>query len=396
MSIDRKALHAAARELLPDVVALRRRIHERPELGLENPLTREAILESLDGLDLEIEQSLKTTGVVATLRGGKPGKTLLLRADTDALPLHEDTEFEFKSKEDGRMHACGHDAHTAMLAGSVRLLYQHRDALAGNVKFVFQPGEEGLGGARVLIEEGLLSGDPKVDAAFAIHVDPTVPAGTVASRPGALLAAADAFVIDVAGKGGHASMPHHTVDPIPVVCEIVAALQAVVSRRVDVFDPGVLSVTKISAGTAFNVVPETAQLCGTIRTVSKRARERLRAHLKRVSEGIAAAHECEADLRLFPGYGVTYNDAGFVDFTREVSHGLIGEERWLEMPAPIMGAEDFSYVLDEVPGAMVFLGVRPDQGPAYPIHSNRMILNEQALATGVALHAAMALTDLAA
>lgn len=393
MSIDPELLEEA-RALLPETVALRRRIHEHPELGLENPRTREAILASLEGLDLEVEQHEKTTGVVALLRGAKPGPTILLRADTDALPMPEDTGLAYASKEDGRMHACGHDAHVAMLASGARLLASRRESLAGNVKFMFQPGEEGLGGARYMIDEGLLEG-PKVEAAFAIHVDPTVPAGAVASRPGALLAAADAFVVDVKGKGGHASMPHHARDPIPVACEIVAALQSLVTRRVDVFDPAVCSVTQVKAGTAFNVVPELAQLMGTIRTVSERTRKQMREGLERVVQGICAAHQMEGEVRLFPGYGVTSNDAGFADFTRRVASEMIGEERWIDMPAPIMGAEDFSYVLNEVPGAMVFLGARPDDGPAAPIHSNRMVLNESAFATGVALHAAMALSYLA-
>jgi hippurate hydrolase len=390
MSID-PALQQEANAHLDDAIALRRRIHEHPELGLENPRTREAILEALSGLDLELAHSEKTTGVVALLRGGKPGPTLLLRADTDALPMPEDTGLPFASREDGRMHACGHDAHVAMLATGARLIAAHRDELAGNVKFMFQPGEEGLGGARVMLDEGLLDG---VDAAFAIHVDPTVPAGAVASRPGAFMAAADAFVVDVRGKGGHASMPHHAIDPIPVACEIVAALQSLVTRRVDVFDPAVLSVTKIQAGTAFNVVPELAQVMGTIRTVSPRTRERMREGLERVVQGVCAAHETTGEVRLFPGYPVTLNDAGFVDFTRGVASELIGADRWIDMRAPIMGAEDFSYVLEKVPGAMVFLGARPDEGPAAPIHSNRMILNEGAMATGMALHAAVALSYL--
>jgi hippurate hydrolase len=387
MSIDPE-LRAQAAALWEDAVALRRRLHEHPELGLENPRTRDAILEALGGVDLEIARSDKTTGLVATLRGAKPGPTLLLRADTDALPMPEDTGLPFASKEEGRMHACGHDAHVAMLAGGTRLLSQRRGELAGTLKILFQPGEEGHGGAKVMLDEGLLDG---VDAAFAIHVDPTLPAGAVASRAGAFMAAADAFVVDVRGKGGHASMPHHAIDPIPVACEIVSALQSLVTRRVDVFDPAVLSVTKVQAGTAFNVVPELAQIMGTIRTVSKRTRERMHEGLERVVAGVCAAHETRGEVRLFPGYPVTENDAGFVDFTRGVVGELVGEERWIEMPAPIMGAEDFSYVLDRVPGAMVFLGARPDDGPAAPIHSNRMVLNEQALETGIALHAAVAL-----
>jgi len=390
VSID-PGLRREAQSLLEEAVALRRRIHQHPELGLENPRTRDVVLEALAGLDLEIARSQQTTGLVASLRGGKPGPTILLRADTDALPMPEDTGLPFASQEEGRMHACGHDAHVAMLATGARLLARRRDELAGTVKFMFQPGEEGLGGARVMLEEGLLEG---VDAAFAIHVDPTVPVGAVASRAGALLAAADAFVVDVVGKGGHASMPHHAVDPIPVACEIVGALQSLVTRRIDVFDPAVLSVTQVKVGTAFNVVPERAQLMGTLRSVSQGTRDRMRAGLQRIVEGVTAAHETKGEVRLFPGYPVTENDGGFVAFTRGVVAELVGGERWIDMPAPVMGAEDFSYVLEKVPGAMVFLGARPDDAPVAPIHSNRMILNEPAMATGIALHAAMALAYL--
>jgi hippurate hydrolase len=207
--VSNDALLEEARQLLPDVIALRRRIHGKPELGLENPETQRAVLAALEGLPLEIETSERTSGIVATLRGDESGPTLLLRADTDALPLREETGLPFASESDGKMHACGHDAHTAMLVGAARALSQHRDSLAGTVKLLFQPGEEGYGGARVLIEEGLLERQPRIDAAFAIHVDPTLAPGKVALRPGPILAAADVFGIQISGKGGHASMPHH-------------------------------------------------------------------------------------------------------------------------------------------------------------------------------------------
>jgi hippurate hydrolase len=389
------ALVAEARELLPEAVRLRRRLHAQPELGLDLPQTRAAIVEALDGLPLELETGGATSQVVATLRGARPGPTLLLRADMDALPLQEDTGLEFASERKGAMHACGHDAHVAMLASAAHLLARRRDTLAGTVKLLFQPGEEGFGGARILIGEGLLDKEPRAEAAFAIHVDPSLPAGAVATRPGPLMASADVLSIELIGRGGHASMPHLAVDPIPVACEIVLALQTLVTRRTDAFDPVVVSVTRVSSGTTNNVIPATAHLLGTIRSVSERARRGIHEGIRRVVSGVAAAHDVEAKVNLLEGYPVTVNHDGFARFARGVASDLVGSEAVIDMRTPIMGAEDFSYILERVPGAMVFLGARPSGGapgraPA-PLHSNRMLLEESVLATGAALHAAVAL-----
>ena len=388
-------LLAEARDELPSAVALRRRIHANPELGLDLPQTTAAVLESLAGIKLEITRSRKTSGLFARLRGARPGPTVLLRADMDALPMPEDTGLAFASKNAGSMHACGHDSHTAMLVSAVRLLDRHRDALAGDVLFMFQPGEEGFAGARVMLGECLV--DPATIArAFAIHIDPRLPIGRVASKPGALLASADGFTIGLTGRGGHASMPHDTIDPVPVACEIVTAIQTLVTRRIDAFDPVVITVTKIAAGTTGNVIPESVEMLGTIRATSARARERAHEGLRRVVEGVAAAHEVKANLSIGMGYPVTVNDADAVAFAREVMRDVLGENAYIPMPQPVMGAEDFSYVLEKIPGAMFFLGVRPDDvaQPA-PCHSNRMLLNEEGMAAGIALHAGLALRSLA-
>jgi amidohydrolase len=380
-----------ARADLDRTVALRRRIHQQPELGLVLPETQRAVLDALDGSAWEIATGGATSAVVATLAGAQPGPTLLLRADMDALPMNEETDLPFASREAGRMHACGHDAHVAMLAGAARLLERRRDAIAGTVKLLFQPGEEGFGGARVLIEEGLLDAPPRVDAAFAIHVDSSLPAGHVALRGGPILAAGDLISIDVEGRGGHASMPHLAADPIPVACEIVTALQSFVTRRIDAFDPIVVTITRIQAGSAGNVIPRSAHLLGTIRSVSERAREAAHDGVRRVAEGIAAAHGVDAKVHVVPGYPVTVNDARFAAFARGVASDLVGGRAVVDMRAPIMGAEDFSYILQRVPGSLVFLGVRPPGGAGEPLHSSRMRVHEDALATGVALHAALAL-----
>jgi len=384
-------LMAEAGALLPDAVALRRKIHANPELGLDLPETRAAVLESLEGIDLEILRSEKTSGLLATLRGAKPGPSVLLRADMDALPMQEDNDFEFKSKIEGRMHACGHDAHTAMLALAARLLDRHREQLAGNVVFMFQPGEESRFGAKVMIDEGLLDRVPGLAAAFAIHINPQFPPGLVASRPGSIMAAADIFQVKLKGKGGHASMPHDAVDPVPVACEIVQALQSLVTRRIDAFDPVVLTVTQIEAGTTTNVIPASVRMLGTLRSTSPQARERIQEGLRRVATQVAAAHEVEADVVIVNGYPVTVNDAEFSGFARSVVTDLLGEDAYLEMPSPLMGAEDFSVVLQKIPGAMVLLGVRPAEGAAAPVHSNHMRLNEEGMQAGIALNAAIAL-----
>jgi len=381
-------LQRGAEELLPRAIDLRRRIHRHPELGLQLPETRRAILEDLEGLDLELELSQKTSGIVATLRGAKPGPSIVLRGDMDALPMPEDTDLAFKSEVDGAMHACGHDSHVAMLSGAARLLAAHRDQLAGNVMFMFQPGEEGFHGAKLMLDEGLLDG---ADAGFAIHIFPIVPCGMVASKRGALMASADEFKIELRGRGGHASMPHQALDPIPAACELVGALQTMVTREADAFDPVVVTVSVVHAGTTYNVIPETARVGGTIRSISERARKRTHDAIGRVARGIADAHGLEADVELILGYPVTINHDAFTDFALDTARALLGGDKVVESPNPVMGAEDWSYVLQRIPGCMVILGVRPDDAAPAPCHSNRMVLNEQGMATGIALHGAVAL-----
>jgi hippurate hydrolase len=380
-----------ARQMLDETIQLRRRIHRHPELGLSLPRTQAAVLEALDGLGLDVRTGQRTTSVIARLTGARPGPTILLRGDMDALPMPEDTGLSFASEVPGAMHACGHDGHTAMLAGAARLLARRRDSLAGSVLFMFQPGEEGYHGARVMIEEGLLDGAEPPAGAFAMHVTHRRPAGVVSARPGPTAAAADTIQIVVRGKGGHASAPHDCLDPIPIACEIVQALQTMVTRRVHVFDPAVVTVAKIEAGTTRNVIPETASLLGTVRTVSEATRESVLDGVRRVAEGVAAAHWAEVDVEITRGYPVTVNDESFARFVLDTARELLGPDGAQVANHPMMGAEDFSYVLQRVPGTMANLGTRPDSGPVYPNHSNRMLLNESALATGVAMHTAVAL-----
>lgn len=387
---------AEAKTMLPQAVALRRQIHRQPELGLDNPKTRDLVLDQLKGIDVEIVRGKSTSGVVVSMHGARKGKSIILRGDTDALPMPEDTGLPFSSEVAGRMHACGHDAHTSMLVHAVKLLDRHRDQFAGTVKFMFQPGEEGFHGARYMIEEGMID----ADACFALHIIPNIRAGTIAGKPGPTMASADRWEIVVKGRGGHASAPHDAIDPVPVGFEIGLALQHMVTRRHSVFDPVVVTVARVAAGTTNNVIPEAIELEGTLRTTSPGARKSAQENIRRVAQNIAAAHLCVAEVNIVEGYPVTINDAGFTGFARDVARALIGDKNYLDMAAPVMGAEDFSYVLQKIPGCMLQLGVMPEQrdpsGHVAPVHSNRMMLNEDAMATGIAMHAAVATKFLAA
>ena len=379
-----------ARAILDDTIQLRRRIHRHPELGLALPRTQATVLEALAGLPLDVRTGQRTTSVVARLAGARPGPTILLRADMDALPMAEETGLPFASEVAGAMHACGHDAHTALLVGAARLLAARRESLAGNVVFMFQPGEEGYHGARVMLEEGLLDGTPAPTAAFALHVTHRLTAGAIAARPGPAMASGDTLQIVVLGRGGHASAPHDCLDPIPIACDPRRRSRHP-RRQVNVFDPAVVTVAKIEAGTTRNVIPDTASLLGTIRTVSEATRERVLEGVRRVAEGVAAAHGAEVAVELIRGYPVTVNDADFTGFVLDTARELLGSEAAHATSHPIMASEDFSYVLQRVRGAIANLSTRPANGPAFPNHSPRMLLNESALAAGIAMHVAVAL-----
>jgi hippurate hydrolase len=315
---------------------------------------------------------------------------VLLRGDMDALPMDEETGLPFASTFPGRMHACGHDTHTAMLAAAARLLAARADALAGEVRFMFQPGEEGYHGARFMLDDGLL--DPLPEAAFALHIMPNAPHGMIGSRAGTLLASADMLEIAVVGRGGHASMPHDTRDPVPVACEIVLALQTMVTRRFDAADAVVVTVTQMDAGSAHNVIPDRARLKGTIRTLTPENREGVAQAICQVAENIAAAHDCSAEVTIVQGFPPTVNDARAVALAETVATAL-PDGAFMRMPAPIMGAEDFSYVIARVPGMMAFLGVAEagaDWRHCCAIHSNRMFVDETVLPRGAAFLAGCA------
>ena len=385
--------------MLEEARRLRRELHMWPEIGLDLPKTREAVLQALEGLPLDITLHTTTSGIAAMLTGDKPGPTVMLRGDMDALPMPEDTGLDYSSKVENVMHACGHDAHVAMLAGAARMLSERKSDLTGRVLFMFQPGEEGYGGAEYMLNEGILNvGDESpLAAAYALHITSSLPSGFVGSKGGPIMASSDVVQIEVTGKGGHASEPFRTLDPIPVACEIVQALQMFITRRIEIWDPAVITITKLIAGTASNVIPETAKIEGTIRAMSAATRAKVHDGIRRIAEGIAETHEMSAEVTIKLGYPVTVNDAPSADFALDIAKAVNGDKNVAHMPNPVMGAEDFSYVLEKVPGAMLFLGGTPqgkDPRTAPPNHSNRVMFEEDAMTTGMALYSALALRTL--
>jgi amidohydrolase len=395
-----------ARDLADDLADLRHRLHAEPEIGLSLPRTQEKVLTALDGLPLEITTGTTTTSVTAVLRGGAAPDgqderpTVLLRGDMDALPVQEEVDVPFRSTVRGVMHACGHDLHTAMLAGAARVLAARRDQLAGDVVFMFQPGEEGFDGARYMIEEGVLdAAGRRPDAAYALHVMSNLTArGTVASRPGPLMAASDGVFVTVTGRGGHGSTPHLSRDPIAAACEMVTALQVAMTRSIDTFAPHVLTIGSFHAGTKRNIIPESATFEATVRTFDRSVRSVLADTVRRVCEGVAAAHGVEVEVRYEEEYPVTVNDQAEAAFALGVAEDLFGAGAALRMPNPITGSEDFSRVIAEVPGAMLFLGALVDgRDPttAPSNHAPQAAFDDSVLAQGTALYATLAARRLA-
>lgn len=390
-----------AARLHPELQALRRELHADPELGNDNPRTQARILAALDGLDLKITTGESVTSVVAVLRGraetAGERPIVLLRGDMDGLPVTEATGQPFASTT-GTMHACGHDLHVAGLVGAVRILHELRDELPGDVVFMFQPGEEGPGGAAPMIAEGVLdAAGRRADAAFGLHViSAQAPLGVWTGRAGVLMAAADQCYIAVRGVGGHGSQPHRSKDPVPVACEIVLALQAMVTRQFDAFDPVVVTAGRIVGGTKENIIPDDAHIDLTVRTFSKTNHDQVPERIERLARGIAEAHGLSAEVNYVPGYPVTVNDDAAYALMTDTVTDLFGAERYVEMPFPEAGAEDFSYVLEQVPGAYIFVSAYPgdDWNTAATNHSPRALFDDVVLADCSALLAEVTLRRL--
>ncbi|HEX3787501.1 MAG TPA: M20 family metallopeptidase [Pseudonocardiaceae bacterium] len=379
-------------------MALRRSVHRHPEQGLHLPTTQAAIMRALDGLPLRVKPGAGLSSVTAVLEGGRPGPTVLLRGDMDALPLAERTGLAYASEDESSMHACGHDTHVAMLASAARLLCTRKDALAGRVVFMFQPGEEGHHGAKLMLKEGVLkaAGEP-VTRAFALHITATIRSGVVVCRPGPMMASSDVFRVRVVGRGGHGAWPHEALDPVPAAAAMVGALQTMVTRRISASEPVVITVGRITAGTTNNIIPETAELEGTVRALTEQTRKVLLKEVRQVCQHVGAAHGCTAEVTIEPGYPMTVNDREVNQQVLDLAGSVLGTRHAEPMDAPVMGAEDFSYVLREVPGALAFLGACPpgiEPGQAAANHSDRVLFDESAMEYGVALYAAFALDTL--
>ncbi|WP_055479865.1 M20 metallopeptidase family protein [Sphaerimonospora mesophila] len=383
--------------ILPELVRLRRELHADPELGLRLPRTQRRVVDALAGLDLEITLGAELDSVVAVLRGGRPGPAVLLRADMDALPMREETDLPYRARGDA-MHACGHDLHVAGLVGAAMLLHGRRETLAGDVVFMFQPGEElGDGAARMIAEGVLEAAGARPVAAYGIHVVPGE-FGVFSTRPGPIMAGCAEMDVVVRGRGGHASAPHLTVDPVPAAAELVQALQTFVTRRFDVFDPVVLSTTQLQAGgAARNIITDEARLGATIRMLSADALDRLRAELPGLVRGVAAAHGCAADVEVRVLCPPTVNDPARAAEALATLSETFGADRVRVSPAPVMGSEDFSHVLREVPGAFVFLRATPrdiDHETAAPNHSPHVVFDDAVLADQAVALASLAMRHL--
>ena len=373
------------------IIDIRRELHRFPELMYEEHRTNALVREKLDELGIEYKFPIAETGVLASIGNGD-GPCVALRADMDALPIHETADVDFKSEIDGKMHACGHDCHTAMLLGAAKILSEKE--IQGTVKFLFQPAEEGGAGGQKMTNEGALE-NPEVERIFGLHVWPRMPTGQVGSRAGSFLAAASFMDIEVKGVGGHAASPHFCVDPVLASSRIVDSLQSIVSRETDPLESAVVSVTAVNGGDAHNVIPESVKIKGTVRSLTMDGLRRLQTRVSEICDLVGRANGCEVRVE-FPGndYPPTYNDPETWDFAKGVAESLIGEENVNEL-APVMGGEDFAFYTQKTKGCFVVLGVNnPDKGCIYNVHTPQFKVDEDALPLGTALHVSFALESL--
>ena len=392
-------IHDGAVALQPELIELRHRLHQRPEIGLHLPETQAMVLKALDGLGLETTLGKTSSSVTAVLRGAKRGKAVLLRGDMDALPIHEESGVDYSSTIHGAMHACGHDLHTAMLVGAAKLLTAHRDQLQGDVVFMFQPGEEGHDGAANMIAEGVLdAAGVRTSSAYGMHVvSSSVPNGFFTTKPGTMMASADELHVTVRGAGGHGSMPHAAKDPIVVAAQMVGDLQTLVTRKFDIFDPIVVTVGYFHAGTKANIIPSEAKFEVTIRAFSLIAREKILREAKLLCEKIGEAYGLEVDAVAMGQYPVTINNSEHAQFVADTAIEIFGSDSFVPMEFPIAGAEDFSRVLLEVPGSYMFLGActSDDFATAPSNHSALATFDDSVLCKGVEMHAELAIRALA-
>ena len=382
-----------AKEISNWIIKLRRELHRHPELMYEEVKTSALVRRELDNLGIPYKSPIAKTGVLASIGNGN-GPCIALRADMDALPIHEETDVDFKSEIDGKMHACGHDCHTAMLLGAAKILKSKESEINGTVKLFFQPAEEGGAGGKLMRDEGALE-NPKVERIFGLHVWPQMPTGQIGSKKGTFLAATSFLDLTIKGVGGHAAVPHLTRDPVLTSAQIITNLQSVISRELDPLDSGVVSISAIHGGMAANVIPSEVKILGTLRSLTMDGLKSLQRRVKEISEKIAEAHECEAIVE-YPGndYPPTVNDGDMWDFAKNIGNDMLGEENVNELDA-VMGGEDFAYYTEQVKGCFVVLGVQNKEIDAiYSVHHPMFKADEQALHIGTALHTTFALNSL--
>ncbi len=370
------------------ITDVRRQLHLHPELMYEEVQTSALVRRQLDELSIPYRYPVAKTGVVASIGQGEP--CVALRADMDALPILEQADVPFRSQVAGKMHACGHDAHTAMLLGAAKLLKQREAELQGTVKLFFQPAEEGGAGGLRMCDEGALA-DPPVQRIFGLHVWPLLPTGAIGGRAGTFMAATGFFEMTVTGKGGHAAMPHFAVDPVATAAQLVTELQTIISREVDPLASGVVSVTAIHGGEACNVIPESVQLRGTLRSLTTPGLKFLQQRVQEIAAGVATAHRCRAEVKFIDiDYPALINHEGCWDMARQVAGGLVGEQNVAEIP-PVMGGEDFAFYTERIPGCFLALGIHnPEVGATYSVHHPCFKIDERALPLGAALHVMLA------
>ncbi len=384
MSVTLDSIRKAAKELEQETVETRRDFHRHPEIAFEEVRTSGIVAERLESLGLEVRRNVGQTGVVGVLETGKPGRTVLARADMDALPVFEERDSAYRSTVDGKMHACGHDGHTAVLLSVAKLLTERKDELSGKVVFIFQPAEEKVGGAKAMLKDGALQ-DFTPDASIGLHLSSEHPTGTVALRAGPAMAATDSFTLVVRGHGGHAAKPQETVDPVLIAAHIVVGLQSLVSRETDPLDQAVISVTAVHGGTAHNIIPESVELRGTLRTFLKETRSSLQERIETYAQGVAKSHRGEAELTWIGTSPAVVNDAAMTERVRSLAREVVGEERVLE-PNPIMGGDDMALWLEQAPGCYFFVGARDEsRGINKPHHHPQFDIDEASLSLAVEL-----------
>jgi amidohydrolase len=376
-------------EVAAEVVATRRDLHEHPELGFEEHRTAALVAARLEALGFEVQRGIGKTGVVGVLRGALRGKTIMLRADMDALPIDEENHVPYRSQTAQHMHACGHDGHVAMLLGAARIVAAHSGDVAGTVCFLFQPAEEGKGGARAMVEEGVLERFG-IERAYGLHLASAHPVGQVGFHEGAFYASSDSIEITVEGKGGHGASPHQTIDPVYVASQFVVALQQVVSRNVDPIEPAVVTIGAIHGGTTHNVIPSRVQLLGTVRAFDAGVRAKMAERIERVLRGICESSGATYAFEYLWRYPVTTNDVAQTRYVKALAGRVVSAERVADVPQ-LMGAEDFSFFAERVPACFFTIGSNGGPDSAWPHHHARFDIDESALQTGVRMLVALAL-----